>query len=469
MLLAYGAGILFIGFVLLLGSLRLRHQGMGMRCRSCDYDLEGINTDDARCPECGTRLNARTIVNTNRADFLHRARPIFRILGVLAVCSGIALLLGALYSWPGRYERTPTWFLLSVDLPAAVGTENQLLMDELIRRRISGELSDTDAVSAGKIIIDGTSEITPKQYLSGTGSFGNHFLHPLIETKLITSSHLARSNSMAGQIRIKVSPFIKGGRLNTSIYWKTNYLYGLSQIDGMPQISLERTALLIDGEPLEGESKVRPYGKHEAINHIQTERFLALTNDDVPPGERTITFRGNVLWFDTSGKDATIAARTPFEEIITVTIPREDLPDIEFLNDREYADTVTEALEKHSYVTTSGSATLLVEEPLDEDVVLMFDVQTKVAENWEKSYWARVTGGTEMVFVPGENAPVNTTVLWNITLPKNLDLTNATSVRIRLIPDFNKRSWYHNNHSPDQRFLDEVIELDLPVRNSRSR
>ena len=128
MLTAYGAGLLFVGFIFLLVSIRYRLRGEGQRCRTCDYDLAGINTEDGRCPECGTRLNPRTIVDTDRADILHRARPIFRILGVLAAITGIGLLLGALYNWPGRYEHTPTWFLLNVDLPAAMSSENQLVM-----------------------------------------------------------------------------------------------------------------------------------------------------------------------------------------------------------------------------------------------------------------------------------------------------------------------------------------------------
>ena len=468
MFLAYGAGILFIGFVLLLASLQLRRKGEGLRCRNCDYDLAGIDTTDARCPECGTRLNARTIINTDRADILHRARPIFRVLGSLAVVAGVVLLLVALYRWPGRYPYTPSWFLVGVDLPTAFSNNNQRVIDELIRRRTSGNLSNADAVAAGRIIIDSTSGITPQQYLTGTGSFGNQFLHPLIEKKLLTVGDLARSHSMAGQIRIKVSPFIKGGILNTSIIWKSNYLFGLPETSGMPRVGIERTDVLVDGEPLEGYSNFRNYGKHQAINHIHTERFLSLTDDEIPPGEHTLTILGNVIWFESPDPDAPIAARTPFEVSINVVVPEEDLPEIEFLSDREYADTVTEAIGTHSYVTPTGTAVLMVEEPLDEDVVIMFDAQVKIDGNWVEAFYGLVKG-EYIVFDSEENNMVKTHLLWNITVPKGLDLTKASTVQIRLVPKFNKTLWYQRGFSPDQRFLDQVIELALPVRNSRSR
>ena len=375
MLLAYGVGLLFVGFILLLASIRFRRRGVGRRCRTCDYDLAGIDTEDARCPECGTRLNPLTIIDTDRADILHRARPIFRIVGVLAAITGIGLLLVVLYRWPGRYEHTPSWFLVNVDLPAAMSSENQLVMDELIRRRANGELSDSDAVAAGQIIIDGIPELVPAQFLIN-GSFGNHFLHPLIEAKLITAEDLAGSQALAGSVEIDIREPVEAGKVNSVITWESSNIFVLPAVKGMPQVSLERTEILIDGNPISNKT-IRPYGFSDAIISTHEIRTLSNYRGDVEPGKHTLTIRGNILWFNVPDLDAPVVARTPYEDTVSFTVLAEDLPDPQFLHDREKVKSLEDALNAHSYIH-NGRAIILSEQLLDDNVVLMFDAQVKV-------------------------------------------------------------------------------------------
>jgi hypothetical protein len=66
-LLCAGAGALaagVVGIILMIRGIRGRRVGSEPRCRTCDYTLVGI--DSARCPECGTLLTKKTIVNGQR-------------------------------------------------------------------------------------------------------------------------------------------------------------------------------------------------------------------------------------------------------------------------------------------------------------------------------------------------------------------------------------------------------------------
>ena len=73
-----------------------------------------------------------------------------------------------------------------------------------------------------------------------------------------------------------------------------------------------------------------------------------------------------------------------------------------------------------------------------------------------------------MVSLPDGKGVVNTHILWHFyDIPKGLE--PGTNVRIRLVPTYKKSNWYQRGHGEDKLFLDEVIELELPVRKSRSR
>ncbi|MFN0135957.1 MAG: hypothetical protein ACKVS9_07535 [Phycisphaerae bacterium] len=78
-----------LGLVLIVVALLRRRRGTAMHCRKCDYDLTGCESQ--RCPECGTGLNARTMIRGAR----RRGRRRIGAVGLLLICASTSPWIAA--------------------------------------------------------------------------------------------------------------------------------------------------------------------------------------------------------------------------------------------------------------------------------------------------------------------------------------------------------------------------------------
>jgi hypothetical protein len=131
--------VLLAGLVMLIAGRWPRRRGDEPHCRKCDYLLVGLNS--RRCPECGTELTDKNIVQGQR----HR-RP--RLMWAGAALSLLALVTlipvgRALYQTVDWYQYKPTYFVMQDMDSTAPGTSGRA-MTELRRREKAGELSASD-------------------------------------------------------------------------------------------------------------------------------------------------------------------------------------------------------------------------------------------------------------------------------------------------------------------------------------
>ncbi|UCG16982.1 MAG: hypothetical protein JSV19_02895 [Phycisphaerales bacterium] len=127
-----GLILLPLGLVFLKVGLWPRRQGDAPHCRKCGYNLTGL--ESARCPECGTTLDKRTVVSGVR-----RRRPGLILAGIaslLPLLAGIVLAITDV-NW---YRLRPTTWVISDAQSSAAGTARKAWR-ELTRREKDGSLS----------------------------------------------------------------------------------------------------------------------------------------------------------------------------------------------------------------------------------------------------------------------------------------------------------------------------------------
>lgn len=128
--------LLAIGVCLLRLGRWHKRQGNELRCRQCEYRLEGISSD--RCPECGGKISAATTV---KGQYV---RPRGMTLAGIG-CVGLALaflaqLTMSIYRTVAWYQYKPTSLVLA-DLRSPTQAAVSLAFSELVRRHDSGQLS----------------------------------------------------------------------------------------------------------------------------------------------------------------------------------------------------------------------------------------------------------------------------------------------------------------------------------------
>ena len=146
----------WIGLVLALAGLYLlltahfkRRRGDEPRCKACDYNLTGIESE--RCPECGAWLSDVGAVVTGRRVL----RPRRAVSGLLALILGVAPLGHAAYRYLSQvdwYGLKPTSWVLR-DLASTNGKLAAKAAKELRQRLTKDKLSPVEHDRAAEVCL----------------------------------------------------------------------------------------------------------------------------------------------------------------------------------------------------------------------------------------------------------------------------------------------------------------------------
>src|SRR5262245_60323394 len=130
--------VVLAGVIMLVRGRWPSRRGDEPRCRKCDYLLFGLSSK--RCPECGTELTDRNIVQGQRYR-----RPGLMWSGAAMIVLGLATLTPvgfAIYQGVNWYQYKPTYFVVR-DLGSPTLGVSMRAMTELARRDGAGTLAES--------------------------------------------------------------------------------------------------------------------------------------------------------------------------------------------------------------------------------------------------------------------------------------------------------------------------------------
>jgi hypothetical protein len=205
---ALGAILLAIGALLLKLGWWPRRVGRTAHCRKCDYILVG---SPQRCPECGTPVNARSIVHGER----HRRSGLAWSGGVLAFL-GLALLLlytsGVARSIDWIRYKPLSWLLH--DLRSGNASLDAPAWGEIQRRLDAGRLSEPDQARVTDVLLQVPATAFPtaaersmSTFLAGrfldhklTAAQADAFFNGMLTTQLLVRPVVGSTNRVPYRI-----------------------------------------------------------------------------------------------------------------------------------------------------------------------------------------------------------------------------------------------------------------------------
>ena len=468
-----GAGLLFIGLVTLLASVRFVRSGSERRCRECDYDLTGMTPDTRRCPECGNRLGPRDVIQSSGADALRQARPVFRVLGSIAALVGAGFLLTALEASPRRLPWTPTWYLVRFDLPGAVRRQDPKVMAELLDRMHANTLDSETHRAAARTIIKGSQSMQPGTVMSGFGSYGHEILHPLIEEGQLTSVDLAESLAIPGQLSINPADAVDVGAYRWGLQLASNYTFSAPFPPNLLRYDVRITEILIDGLPTE-----HPPFTLTRNRQLFSENMVSFhgtwgndpTINPIEPGLHELTVRGEYAWSDHTGTSWREGARQPFEVNAPVSIRSEPAPRPPFMSDAKAIADIRDELEAHSFIDPDGTLTLGISQPITAS--LLHDGRIKLGLDL-----VDLMSPTRMLAARFSDPAIHHSRkddrggvifdLQRMVVPRaqrdRIPEVGST-VTIWMEPAFDLQSWYSMGGDGETPFLDAGFEIEVPVK-----
>ena len=130
-------------------------------CAMCRFDLTGLPDDQQACPECGTRLSPKTIVQGNRQRQKKRMLiGAVMMLVVIGLCVPNAIRIAGQVHW---LSKAPTWYLRSqVNNDTSLAKES---WDILSDRLNIGKLSYAQKQALTQDVMKLQSDITRKWYV----------------------------------------------------------------------------------------------------------------------------------------------------------------------------------------------------------------------------------------------------------------------------------------------------------------
>lgn len=468
-----GAGLLFIGLVTLLASVRFVRSGSERRCRRCDYDLTGMTGDTRRCPECGSGLGPRDVIQSSGPDALRQARPVFRVLGSISALAGVTFLLVALEASPRRLPWTPTWYLVRFDLPGAVKRQDPKVMAELLDRMHANALDPETHLAAARSIIKGSQAMQPGTVMSGFGSYGHEILYPLIEGGQLTSVDLAESLAIPGQLSINPADAVDVGAYRWGMKLASNYTFSAPFPPNLLRYDVRITEVLLDGAPTDHPPFVLT--RNQQLSSENMVSFFGTWGNDpaidpVEPGLHELTVRGEYAWSDHTGTSWREGARQPFEVSARVPIRSEPPPRPAFVSDAKVVADIRAELEAHSFIDPDGTVTLGISQPIiasllhDGRITLgldLVDLRTPTRmlaarfsdpaiHHSRKDERGGVIFDLQRMLVPRAQRD---------RIPEV-----GSTVTIRMEPAFDLQSWYSMGGDGETPFLDATFEIKVPVK-----
>ena len=474
MILGLGTGLLFAGLVTLLASIRFTRKGEGRRCGKCDYDLAGMTVQTRRCPECGARLGARNIINNHEADRLHAARPLIRLLGGVTTCVGVVMLLVVLDGSSSRIPYTPNWYLLKIDLPRGIKSENQSVMIEIMDRLNAGELTASQSTEAARTIIGESSHLKPRQYLSQSGSYGNELLHALMKNGVITVADLSASPVFRGEWSIRPRPSAWKGQFRWGLKWNSNYIFAMP----LPQTQGMNTILEIDKVRLDGQeastSVTQNRLKTPLFAHMNEVMFLPGGKNDhesnpVAPGTHELEVEGLIRWMDMIDGVETEVAQSPITISGQIVVEEHDATYPEFSRSPEHSSTLVAELADHSYLTRDGRLHLAIGEDCPATLHHRARVQLRLdavnVQNINRFHMDESnTSSFRRTQVRNRNRISHRLQYGRVPDPAIRRIPDiGTMVTVRLTPEFNLQEWYDAGGTENDIFLDLPLEFEVPV------